>query len=474
MRSACLILSLAACDLYWGQGERQRHSDARLADGRPLSTDVGATTPDCDSHGHDATGPDAALDASSLYDARRAVDATAPDSATDAAVVQASDLFSARFDFASVPNPLLVLAADFNSDGAPDVAIFDFTSSTFSIRLNTTAAGSTTPSFSFMTNLPTANGATSAAVADVNSDGRPDIVVAAGSANLGAVSVYINTTPTGATKPTFAPRLDLQAIHGSGGPGSVQIADINHDGRPDLLAVVDSRILSVWLNVTAPGAGSASFGSRFDLDLGSWCNWLGPASDMNGDDVPDVVVGNTCTNADSILLNTTPVGAATPSLGAAVPFMPGNYPLAIAIADFNGDWRPDIATSFFPTNNVLNGAVSVMLNATTLDATIPVFSPAADVATFQSPAAFAVADFDHDGRLDVAVADSNSYSATAGVVILLNTTIPNGTSASFQNAGTLVDPNDDSLTTADFNGDGKADLAVANGGASSFSIFLGR
>ena len=69
------------------------------------------------------------------------------------------------------------------------------------------------------------------AVADVNGDGKPDLIVA----NINGdntVSVLLNTTAPGATTPTFAAQ---QTFATGSGPRSVTVADVNGDGKPDLI-----------------------------------------------------------------------------------------------------------------------------------------------------------------------------------------------------------------------------------------------
>ena len=140
-------------------------------------------------------------------------------------------------------------------------------------------------------------------------------------------------------------------------------------------------------------------------------------------------------------------------------FATGNYPYDVAIADVNGDGRPDLIVPNFG-----DGTVSVLLGqANGLFAKQKVFP------TAQGPVAVVVADFNHDGKLDLAVA--TSISSVTVVSILLGS--GNGT---FQ---PHVDYDVGSyplvgLLAADFNHDGNMDLAALNYSSNTVSILLGK
>src|SRR5438874_1876427 len=150
---------------------------------------------------------------------------------------------------------------------------------------------------------------------------------------------------------------------------------------------------------------------------------------------------------------------ATPPQQAACPsFAPRsnatyfvNSPTAIAVADFNRDGRADMAITSVDTNKV------AILTANT----IGTYSTTNSYSTGAAPLSVAATDFNGDGKPDLAVANSGS----ASVSILLG----NG-DGSFQpavNYGAGTSPI--FVAAGDFNGDGKADLAVANNGSSNIS-----
>jgi hypothetical protein len=218
--------------------------------------------------------------------------------------------FAVQQAFATGSNSLSVVVADLNGDGRPDLIVANNGGpGTVSVLLNTTAPGATTASFAAQQTFATGNHPLSVVVADLNGDGRPDLIVANYEEDPytdGTVSVLLNTTAPGATTASFAAQ---QTFATGSGPFSVAAADVNGDGRPDLiLANFDSDTVSVLLNTTAPGATTPSFAAQQTFATGN-----GPvsvtAADVNGDGCPDLLISNASSNTVSVLLNKTTPGA---------------------------------------------------------------------------------------------------------------------------------------------------------------------
>ncbi|WP_373536862.1 FG-GAP-like repeat-containing protein, partial [Microcoleus sp.] len=371
--------------------------------------------------------------------------------------------FAPKVDFTTGARPRGVSIGDFNGDGKPDLAVANTNSNTTSIFLNTTTTGATTPTFATKVDFPTGANPYSVSIGDFNGDGKPDLAFP--NRGSGNTSILLNTTTTGATTPTFATKVDFTT---GNSPNEVSIGDINGDGKPDL-AVANrlSNTTSIFLNTTTTGATTPTFAPKVDLTtvnpfsvrIGDDIN-----GDFNGDGKPDLVVTNFNGNSASIFLNTTTTGATIPTFAPKVDFTTGIRPRVVSIGDFNGDGKPDFATSNFGETTT-----SIFLNTTTTGATTPSFATKVDFTAGAAPNSVGIGDFNRDGKPDLAVVNFNSNTTS----ILLNTTTTGATTPTFATKIDFPTGNGPyALSIDDINGDGKPDLAVANYTSNTTSIFL--
>jgi hypothetical protein len=318
--------------------------------------------------------------------------------------------FSAQTTFATGTSPIGIAVGDFNGDGRPDLAVTNFGAGTVSVLLNTTPQGATAPTFAAQQTFTVGANPVGIAVGDFNGDGRPDIAVA--NSGGGTVSVLLDTTALSATTPTFAAQTTF-AVGTS--PFGLAVGDFNGDGRADLVASnAGSSNVSVLLNTTTVGATTATFAAQQTFAVGT-TPYTVAVGDFNSDGRIDIVAANASSANVSVLLNTTAVGATSASFATQTTFATGTTPKGVAVGDFDGDGKADIVV-----HNAGASTVSVLLNTTPVNAGTPTFAAQQTftIGAGNDVSVPAVGDFNDDGRSDIAVGNFND----ATISVLLNTT----------------------------------------------------
>jgi hypothetical protein len=280
------------------------------------------------------------------------------------------------------------------------------------------------------------NGAWSVAVADLNGDGTPDMVVS-GETLSNSIAVTTVGVLLGNGNGTFQPVVDYAA----GGPqvGNITVADVNGDGKPDIVVVSNGGV-SILL-----GNGDGTFQPAVTYEA--------PASsvavaDVNGDGKADLVVSIN-EGADQPGLGIL-LGNGDGTFQPVVEYSVGISAQSVAVADINGDGNADV---------VLGGYADVAQVAVLLGNGNGTFQPAVlyDSGGSGWPSSIAIADLNGDGNLDLAVA--NYYTSTTGVGVFLGN--GDGTFQSVVNYDS-GGPLPWTITIADVNLDGNPDLVVAN------------
>ena len=179
------------------------------------------------------------------------------------------------------------------------------------------------------------------------------------------------------------------------------------------------------------------------------------------DTAPTGTVNFSDTSNENFVLGSATLGTATLAQAFASPVtLPPVSAIApfVATGDFNGDGIPDLAIASGAGNTIVN----VLLGNG--DGTFQAASP---ITVGSQPFYIAVGDFNNDGNLDLAVANWAGNS----VSILLGNGAGGFTAAQTILTGTGTGPV--AIVTADFNGDGNLDLAVANNTAGKVGVYLG-
>ncbi len=204
------------------------------------------------------------------------------------------------------------------------------------------------------------------------------------------------------------------------------------------------------LTVTTPETcNPVSFANAVDFGVGHYPQSVA-VGDFNGDGKQDLAVANSDSDNVSILL-----GDDTGRFSAPTDFNVSDYPFSVAVGDFNGDGNQDLAVADFRSGNV-----SILLGDGTGH-----FSAPTNFTVGAGPISIAVGDFNGDGRQDLAVADPGSDN----VSILLG----DGTGRFSAPTNFNVSDYPFSVAVGDFNGDGQQDLAVANSMSATVSILSG-
>jgi uncharacterized repeat protein (TIGR03803 family) len=362
--------------------------------------------------------------------------------------------FEPNSDLATGGYPTGTIVADINGDGKPEIIVANNTSGNISIFPNQSTAGSlSATSFGARVNFVTPTGPVGLAAGDLNSDGKLDLVVANNGAN--SISIFPNiSNSTSITDATFGTRIDLAA---GTGPYDVAIADLEMDGKPDIVVSnLSGAPVSVFENVrNAIATGpltSASFAAKFDLSGGNTGANSVRVADMDDNGQPDIVIGQAGGNVSIYRYNSL-TGVLSPTAYATRVDFTTAAVNGFAIGDIDGDRLPDIAVAANPTT------ISLFRNTSTAGAiTAASFATKVDI-TVASGNNVALADMEGDGKLDLVT----SSRATNSVHVYRNTGNATINASTFTSSVTLlsgVGPG--SALPADLDLDGKPDVVTVN------------
>jgi hypothetical protein len=227
------------------------------------------------------------------------------------------------------------------------------------------------------------------------------------------------------------------------------------DGILDVVVAEQNQFATVLFGNGQSGHGDGTFGAAPNTVLGRIPSAM-VVADFDDDQIPDLLVGDT-SNSVAFFKGTASVET-TPFEAHGDPVPAGIGPVAIAAADVNGDGKVD-AIVVDEGNDI--GGVKVLLGGGDGN-----FAPFGEVfPTGRGSSAVAVADFNRDGKLDLAVANKVSNTVT----------ILRGAGTGFFVSVQTIDVGEEpiAIMADDFNGDGQADLAVTNRNSDNIAVIDG-
>ncbi len=370
--------------------------------------------------------------------------------------------FNTQVTFKSGLFPQAVTIYDIDGDGKPDIIIADEWGDSVSILRNISATGTMTSS-SFAPRVSFAAGSQvyGLTIGDIDGDGKPDIVVTNESSNT--VSILRNTSISGSI--SFATQI-TDSLNGQ--PTFVALGDFDGDGRIDMAVAINHFSVYVFKNTSS--TGSISFATPWIDTVNSSPSNYDPYSvsiaDMDGDGKLDLVItkNNLGFNVLRNISSTGTIAFAAPyEYVATVDYFSGQ----VSIADLDGDGKPDFLASrsqnpsFWMMRNTSSpGSLSFAAEINFQ----PYFGMNIGGANFE-----ALGDLDGDGKPDL-VFCTEASDGVSFVAVCLNTS--SAGSVSFASTTHFAAGNDPlGVAIGDLNGDGKPDLVVTNYNDTTISVF---
>lgn len=294
------------------------------------------------------------------------------------------------------------------------------------------------------------NRAQAGAVGDFNEDGNLDVAVTDGA--------FLSLLPGNGDGTFGAPQALPRSSNLDLGP--MAVGDVNLDGHLDIVIAGRVRSTNAGAFILLLGNGDGTFGAPTVYPVINFGLRSVALADMDHDGWLDIVGGNCCAAAGSLLNNGDGTFAGTWTPTAEPPLPGGPSRASVQIADLNGDGNLDAVIGNQSSN------ISVLLgdgagNLTSVQLLDNLGSSANGVA---------IGDFNGDGILDIA-----ANSLYTGFHVFMG--VGNGTfgpAATFKANDALPNQLTVGVVAADFNGDGILDLAGSNGyGVDSVSVVVG-
>lgn len=374
--------------------------------------------------------------------------------------------FQPKVDYTASTCPNIAVPADLDGDGLPDLIAVNKVGRTLTIFQN---QGTGVSSFGSGLSLPLQGNPSNVKVADIDGDGRPDIIIATGSGGS-SIGIYRNTTNFASTTTprtlSFGTRVDVAINSITVSPGVLGIGDFDGDGRQDIAAAcynTDPAKLVILRNTNTAGGGTVNSFALFSFTAGPNPTFSALTSslcvgDFNGDRMPDIAMVNQnylSAGTLSVFRNTS-TGPGVTSFATPLSLATGIYPVDVQSGDMDGDGATDIVVT-----NSQSNSVALYRNTYVSPATSLSFSSQITLSTsLNNPAGVAVGDLDGDGKAEI-VASNFIYAGSVNIYKNRST----AGSPLFTDLGTFTTGKFPAgISIGDLNGDGYPEVITGNTG----------
>ena len=369
-----------------------------------------------------------------------------------------------HFDFSTGANPAGIAFADMDGDGKPDMVVANGFTKTISIFKNNTTIPGPISAATFLAPVTFSTGAIPVykiAIGDLDGDGQLDVAAGASSGNQ--IIVLRNNTIAAGTLSLVA----LAPMTAANNPYSVAIGDADGDGKPDLVCANDGgNNFTAYRSTSTPGTISFTAGTNFvtaaqtdDIVM----------RDIDGDGKRDIIVVNAAASSNNMMVfrNSAVIAAGPFAAGSFVltstyPFPALSAPECLLVGDVDGDGKVDVVVG----NKQSPSKISVYHNTSTPGTVTLGLCTTQNGLNIES---MAFGDLDGDGKPDIVatnLADTSisvfHNTSTSGVCSFASQCV-------FKTGSTSVSPA--FVAVGDVDNDGQSDVAVSNYNGSTVSVF---